>query len=47
MVGIETFWTALHGIVSLRITCELYLKTDAEQLAAGPVESLLRGWSAG
>jgi len=42
----ETFWTSLHGIVSLRITCPLYLQTDAEELAAGMVDNLLRGWAA-
>jgi len=43
----ETFWTGLHGIVSLQITCSLFLQTDPQQLAAGLVESLLKGWAAG
>ena len=42
----ETFWTGLHGIVGLQITCSLFLQTDPQQLAAGLVESLLKGWAA-
>lgn len=43
----ETFWTGLHGIISLRITCSLFLQTEPKQLAAGLVDSLLRGWKFG
>jgi len=43
----ETFWTALHGIVSLQLTCSLFLQTDPPRLAEELVDSLLKGWSAG
>jgi AcrR family transcriptional regulator len=37
------FWTTLHGIVSLKITCSKFLTAPAEELVRGAVDQLLRG----
>lgn len=37
----EVFWTSLHGIVSLKLTCEKFLQTPATDLAAIAIEALL------
>ena len=39
----EVFWTSLHGIVSLKITCGKFLQTPTQLLADLAVESLLAG----
>lgn len=36
------FWTALHGVVSLKITCSKFLTTPAEELVRAAVDQQLR-----
>lgn len=37
----EVFWTSLHGIVSLKLTCGKFLQTPPEKLATIAIEALL------
>lgn len=37
------FWTALHGIASLKITCSNFLTAPAEELVCAAVDQVLRG----
>jgi AcrR family transcriptional regulator len=42
----EAFWAALHGVVSLKLTCPAYPATPAEELAGIVMETMLRGLGA-
>jgi len=39
----ETFWAAVHGIVSLKLACPHYPETSAEVLTASMTRTLLHG----
>ena len=38
-----TFWTLLHGTVSLKLTCSAFLSPSEEELLAAGLDSLLHG----
>ncbi|MEJ1971939.1 MAG: TetR/AcrR family transcriptional regulator [Lacunisphaera sp.] len=42
-INAEVYWTALHGIASLKITCAKFLRTDGRDLLGLVVPSLLDG----
>lgn len=39
----DTFWCAVHGIVSLKLTCEGYPETPADKLQSVMQSLLIRG----
>lgn len=43
----EIFWTSLHGIASLKISCSKFLTTPAEDLIKANITALLRGLGEG
>lgn len=43
----EIYWTSLHGIASLKITCPMFLETPAETLVEANVGALLGGLKTG
>lgn len=43
----EVFWTSLHGLASLKITCGRFLQTPTDEMLALMVPALLRGLAGG